>query len=389
MGGVPKSISKRHLLCRGLLALAVGPILPSSAHAQSSTGAPEYSPTSAENDALREEALAFIRRYSVPGLAVAIAYHGRLVYTDAFGLADATRGERLMRAQRFRIASASKPVTSAAIFSLVEEGRLQLSQRVFGTDGALGNDFGPFNPVSRIEDVTVEHLLTHTAGGWSNDANDPMFSRPELGHSELIAWTLRTHPLNAQPGTNFAYSNFGYCLLGRIIEKVSSQPYEVFVRRAVLEPCGITEMSIAGNTLAERQPNEVRYHPVGSGSPYSMNVRRMDSHGGWIARPEDLVRFATHVDGFSPASLLKPITIRTMITPSSANPRYAKGWLVNSAGNWWHNGSLPGTTSILVRTSSYLCWAAVTNIGGGDSPIGAALDRLMWAMVRKVPRWMA
>jgi len=120
-----------------------------------------------------------------------------------------------------------------------------------------------------------------------------------------------------------------------------------------------------------------------------MNVRRMDSHGGWIARPEDLVRFATHVDGFSPASLLKPITIRTMITPSSANPRYAKGWLVNSAGNWWHNGSLPGTTSILVRTSSYLCWAAVTNIGGGDSPIGAALDRLMWAMVRKVPRWMA
>src|SRR5262249_34929274 len=152
--------------------------------------------------------------------------------------------------------------------------------------GVLGNDFGPFNSDSRLQDVCVEHLLTHTSGGWSNDANDPMFSRPELGHSELIAWTLRTRPLKAQPGTTFAYSNFGYCLLGRIIERISTQQYEAFVRRAILEPCGIADMSIAGNTLEERQSNEVRYHPAGSGSPYAINVRRMDSHGGWIARPE-------------------------------------------------------------------------------------------------------
>jgi hypothetical protein len=88
----------------------------------------------------------------------------------------------------------------------------------------------------------------------------------------------------------------------------------------------------------------------------------MDSHGGWIATPSDLVRFAIHVDGFDVSrNILKPETIRKMATPGDANPNYARGWMVNTKGHWWHGGDLAGTTAILVRTSSHFCWAALTN----------------------------
>ena len=118
-----------------------------------------------------------------------------------------------------------------------------------------------------------------------------------------------------------------------------------------------------------------------------MNVTRMDSHGGWLASATDLVRFAMHVDGLAAErSILKPDTIKTMTAPSAANRGYAKGWAVNGR-NWWHNGSLPGTTSIMVRTQSGFCWAALANARHGES--GGALDRLVWTMVRAVGAWKA
>jgi hypothetical protein len=148
-------------------------------------------------------------------------------------------------------------------------------------------------------------------------------------------------------------------------------------------------MRIAGNTLAERLPEEVVYHGQGE-NPYDMNVRRMDSHGGWLASASDLVRFASHVDGFSPErDILKPETIRVMTTPTVANSGYAKGWAVNSQPNWWHNGSLPGTATIMVRTASGLCWAALTNTRREKSAMEGDLDALVWQMVGKVPEWHA
>jgi hypothetical protein len=119
-----------------------------------------------------------------------------------------------------------------------------------------------------------------------------------------------------------------------------------------------------------------------------MNVTRMDSHGGWIATPADLVQFFMHVDGFSaPPNILRPQTIETMTTASAANAGYAKGWEVNKANNWWHNGSLPGTTTIAVRTHSGFCWAAFTNTRRWNSAMDGDLDRLNWSMVRQVKAW--
>jgi CubicO group peptidase (beta-lactamase class C family) len=212
-----------------------------------------------------------------------------------------------------------------------------------------------------------------------------MFKNPQMNHQQLIAWTLDNAPLVTAPGTKHAYSNFGYCVLGRVIEKVTRQSYANYVGAAVLGRCGITGMRIAGNTRAQRAQEEVAYYP--DGNPYGMNVTRMDSHGGWIASASDLVRLTLHVDGFSAErDILKPDTIRTMTTPSEVNRGYAKGWAITGR-NWWHNGSLPGTTSIMVRTGSGFCWAALANARHGNS--GGALDRLVWTMARTVKAWKA
>src|SRR5262249_10283451 len=159
-------------------------------------------------------------------------------YEEAFGFADLDARTALSPAHRFRIASISKPITSVAIFKLIEQGKLALADRVFGSSGDLQNDYGPVPPGARIGDITIEHLLTHTAGGWPNDETDPMGKQHALDHAGLIAWTLKTRPLDHPPGAVFAYSNFGYCLLGRVIEKVTGRAYAAFVEAAVLSQAG-------------------------------------------------------------------------------------------------------------------------------------------------------
>ncbi|MCW1883599.1 beta-lactamase family protein [Luteolibacter flavescens] len=329
----------------------------------------------------------FMTEHSVPGLSVAFAHRERLVFSAAYGLADEAKGEKLTSNHTFRIASVSKPITAVAIFALIEQGKLKLGDKVFGEGGLLAvKSLDKLPP--KVSDVTVQHLLTHTAGGWGNERADPMFQHPELRHSDLIARTLQDHPLEHDPGTSYSYSNFGYCLLGRIIEEVTGKGYEEHVQQAVLDRCGIRTMRIAGNTLADRAPGEVVYHGRGGEDPYGMNVRRMDAHGGWLGRPEDLVKFLIRVDTrVEVPDILKEPSLKQMFQASAANPGYACGWAVNAAPNRWHAGSLPGTTTIAVTTASGMSWAGFTNARGPD--INAALDRMMWEMAKAVPAWNA
>jgi hypothetical protein len=123
----------------------------------------------------------------------------------------------------------------------------------------------------------------------------------------------------------------------------------------------------------------------------------MDSDSGWLATPTDLVIFLNHVAGApNIPALLKPETIKVMTTPSPAYPqttpaRYARGWMVRvDSGNWWHSGSLPGSTTIMVRTPTGFCWAALTNTRTEPSNvIDTALDQMMWNIVGCVPAWGA
>jgi CubicO group peptidase (beta-lactamase class C family) len=296
----------------------------------------------------------------------------------------------------FRIASVSKPITTITVFRAIEAGLLALTDRVFGQGGILGNQFGtPPYPDQRVTQITVQHLLEHTSG-WSG-AQDPMFGQPNATHADLIGQMLGLTLAN-NPGAIFDYLNFGYCVLGRVLEQVSGLTYPAFVRQQVLAPCGVTDMHIAGDTLAQRRPNEVTYTQQGMFNPYALPVARMDAHGGWIANPTDLLRIALRFDGFpSTPDLLQSNTIATMTTattasrPGGAPANYAKGWAVNSAGNWWHLGDFAGTISELVRTADGFCWAILANTRD-DARLDAmrtAIDSLGWTIKNGIADWPA
>lgn len=329
----------------------------------------------------------FMQDYKVPGVSLAIAKDDRLVLAKTYGYADKESNELMAPRHRLRIASCSKPVTATAIMKLVEQGKLKLSDKVFGSGGVLGTTYGTQPYKKWITDITVQQLLEHLGGGWTNDGNDPMFKNVTMNHSQLITWTLDNQALKTQPGTSYAYSNFGYCVLGRIIEKKTGQSYDSWVKNNVLNNCGVTTMEIGGNTLAQRKANEVKYYDSGD-DPYAsyMNVKRMDSHGGWIATPIDLVRFLVRVDKFSPkADILKEPTLTTMYTAPAVSTGYAKGWSVNKWDNYWHGGSLPGEQSIMVRTNSGYCWALIVNTRSNN--IGGAMDKLMWDINGAIKKW--
>jgi CubicO group peptidase (beta-lactamase class C family) len=320
---------------------------------------------------------AFIHTYNLPGLSLAIAYRGRLVFSEGYGLANTTTNEAVTPEHLFRIASISKPITSVAVFNLIDRGIVNLNDPVFGASGILGTTYGPLPSSSDIDKITVQHLLEHTSG-WNNLPTDIMY-KPDpsltlstwqnMTQNDLIRWMIAHRTLANGPGAVHDYLNFGYLVLGRVIEQVSGMSYADFVRQRVLRACDISDMHIAGDTLADRRTNEVVYYSQDAFDPYAIRVSRMDAHGGWIASPTDLVRFLVRVDRFPvPPDILSAASMDTMVTRTTAidtngNPStYAKGWGTHVAtGNYSHNGNLAGTAGWLVRTSNAYCYAVLAN----------------------------
>ncbi|SHL79965.1 CubicO group peptidase, beta-lactamase class C family [Chitinophaga jiangningensis] len=323
----------------------------------------------------------FMQQYHVPGMAVAITYHGKLVYAKGYGYADTTTKETVTTQHLFRIASVSKTITATAIFKLAEEHKLTMDQKVFGATGILGNEYTPANANPNLFKITVKQLLQHTSGGWPNDTRDPMFRYLQLDANTLLKRILQEDTLRYTPGEMYMYSNFGYCILGRVIEKISGVPYEEYVRTHVLQPAGIKDMQTGGNTISQKKNNEVTYYGQNGENPYIHNISRMDSHGGWIANVTDLARLLVVIDGFEDtADILSKPFLTEMTTGSTANAGYASGWAVNMYRNWWHAGSLPGTASEIVRTAKGFNWVILCNTRT-DKAFFNDLDGLIWKAV--------
>ena len=334
----------------------------------------------------------FMKLYNVPSLSLAITKDENLVYVKAYGQADIEANQSASPQSLYRLASLSKQITSIVIMELLDQGKIHLSDKVFGTGAILGTDFGtqPYGP--HITDITIDQLLHHTAGGWDNTTNDPMFSNPTMTAQQLISWTLDNRPLDNVPGTTYAYSNFGYCILGRVIEKITGMTYPNAAKTMLLQPVGATDMTIAGNTLADRIPNEVKYYGQSGENPYIYNIGRMDSHGGWLATATDLARILVHVDGFpAKQDVLSSNAITVMTTASTANSSYACGWFVNSSNNWWHTGSLPGTATEQARTISAgkFNFVILTNTRNLSANFVTGMDQLFWNAEANTPKWPA
>lgn len=367
---------------------------------------------------------ALMSKWNIPGGSVALARNGSIVLAKGYGQADKSGPAPVTTSSLFRLASLSKPVTAAAALKLYEAGSLDLEARVFD----ILNDVVPPPGASvdpRLAQITVRDLLRHS-GGWDRGLSfDPMFRSREIAaalglappaDAAAIVRYMMGQPLDHDPATRYAYSNFGYCLLGRIIEKITGQAYDAYVKSAVLVPAGADGMALGRSLAADRAPNEVVYYDydgaplaasvfdVGPSSvpwPYGgFAIEPMDAHGGWLASATDLLEFLLAVDGRSvPADLLQPATTALMVERpplaeyQGAASYYALGWQVRPTGadaNWWHTGSLPGTSTIMVRAASNMAWVALFN----SRPAAAdaffnELDSELWRAVNGVTDWSA
>jgi CubicO group peptidase (beta-lactamase class C family) len=280
---------------------------------------------------------------------------------------------------RFRIASVSKPITAAAVVKLSDLCGLNLDATVFGSGALLGNSFGT-PPYSAAEEaITLRQLLYHTAGWdtdgiWQVGTDDP---------DDAIDWQLDNasgEPANT-PGTAYDYMNIGYAVAGRVIEKRSGRSYEKFVQDELLAPSCVTEMEIGGNTLGDRKPNEVVYYDSTLGNPYNLSPSRMDAHGGWIAKPIDLLLFLRRIDGnTNNAELLTGDSLAEMLTPSGApggGSSYGLGLGIGGSG-WGHNGAMAGTLADLSYRNDGLAFAVTCNTWpAGDQFAGTLKSMIM------------
>jgi N-acyl-D-amino-acid deacylase len=362
-------------------------------------------------------------KWLIPGGSVALARNESIVLAAAYGEADRSAGTDVSTSSLFRVASLSKPVTAAAVLKLVEAGLLDLDAGAF----EIVSDIEPPPGATvdpRLAGVTVRDLLRHS-GGWDRGVSfDPMFRSREIAaamgvappaDAAAIIGFMRGQPLDHDPGVVYAYSNFGYCLLGRIIERVSGQSYEEYVRATVLTPAGAAGMRLGRSLEADRAPGEVVYYdyagaplaasvfdtgPSGVPWPYGgFAIEPMDSHGGWLASASDLLRFLLVVDGRTvKADVLQPATVALMVARpplaeyEGAASYYAFGWQVRPVGgdaNWWHTGSLPGTSAIMVRAASNgLSWVALFNSRPANADaFFSELDSELWRAVNGVTDW--
>ncbi|HEY2414221.1 MAG TPA: serine hydrolase domain-containing protein [Pirellulaceae bacterium] len=391
-----------------------------------------------ECTSLDEWMKSFLTEHKIPGGSLAVMRDGKLVYARGFGWADREAKTPVRPDSLFRIASVSKPITAATILKLAEEKRLKLDDKVL--------DYLPFNPHfeadanfdERWRQITLAHCLSHT-GGWDRDKSyDPMFQAIRMTKSlkidlpitppSIIRYQLG-QPLDFDPGERYAYSNFGYSILGRIIEKVTGQPYEDHVRRAVLRPLGIERARIGRSLERERFDGEVKYYVVndakntattgpGAGEakvpiPYGVwRQETLDSHGGWIASAPDLVRFAAAFDlvesGKSIRSkFLSPASVEQMFSRHADIPsaddkakitsHYGYGWLLKDERDAdgkttmvaRHGGALPCTAASLMHFPNSLNVAVLFNLGqSADGKfLGRRMEEPLTRRIREIKTW--
>jgi len=162
--------------------------------------------------ALDQSVSAFMKQYSVPGLSLAITLNDKLVYVKAYGQSDVEDNQAATTNNLYRISSLSKQITSAVIMKLMDQGKINMTDKVFGPGAILGTEYGTLPYGSGITGITVSDLLHHTEGGWPDDNTDPLGQNPSMSVQQIVSWGLDNVPLITAPGTpsSYYYSHFGY-----------------------------------------------------------------------------------------------------------------------------------------------------------------------------------
>ena len=276
---------------------------------------------------------------------VLIAKNGKPVLAEAYGLADREHKTPNTLKTRFRIGSMNKMFTAVATLQLVQAGKLELT----GTVGKYLPDYPNKNVASK---VTIHQLLTHTGG--TGDFFGPEYDahRSELRTLPDYITLLGNREPEFEPGSKFEYSNFGFILLGAIIEKVSGQSYYDYVREHVYAPAGMTSTA----SDPEDRPDPARsigYTKMGGGEQWKPNTDtlpyRGTSAGGGYSTVEDLLKFA----GALQENKLLNAHYTELLTTGKTDTQdghYAYGFedqSINGTRCFGHGGGAPGMNGSL------------------------------------------
>ncbi|MBK9120326.1 MAG: beta-lactamase family protein [Phycisphaerales bacterium] len=337
---------------------------------------------------------------------LAVMRDGVIVYQRGFGWKDADKTIPLRHDAVARIASITKPFTAAAIQRLYSTGHLDPDDIVFNLGqpgGGLlsyaafdGNGLVQFPniPDSRMQDITVQQILSHTSGLPSNAVADPMFQEITIanafndadlptgnppGRTRHTQWVLGL-TLASDPGGTVAYSNFGFMVLGQVIEAVSGTNHLTYVRNNVLGGIAwlpITEV-VAGRTFeVELDPREPYYANTQMATnvfdPNGPQVRR--AHGGYHHE----LHFASGAFATSTTALLHLAeNYYVQAENFGGGSALTYGALTNGVRSTRsHGGLLWGTDTSLRQRSDGVNFAVIFNAGGPGTNFGGQMRDLL------------
>jgi CubicO group peptidase (beta-lactamase class C family) len=283
-----------------------------------------------------------------PGMSVAVAVDGKLVWAEGFGVADLEQCVPVTPKTKFRIGSTSKPLTSAAVALLYDQKRLDL-------DAPIQRYVPDFSDKGHI--ITTRQLLGHLGGirGYNAEESSKLDRDMYRSVSESLK-RFKDDPLAAPPGAKWIYSAYGYVLASAAIEGASGQDFLSFMHDKVFLPLGMQD------SLADESDkiilNRARWYTVVADGSYRNTPYEDLSYkwagGGFLSTAEDLARFGSALlkPGFLKQDTLA-MTFSRQKTSDGQNTKYGLGWFIHDAGDgterqFEHSGGVAGSSSWLV-----------------------------------------
>lgn len=327
--------------------------------------------------------LSYLNAWKLKGASISVIRNDSLIFAKGFGWADVEKREQMQPYHLLRMASVSKLITAAGIMSLVDRGMLELDRKVFGKDGILtGGIYDKVASDTSYCKITVEHLLRHEGGF----ILEPVFSLGEVRRGlgitgkvsgeDVIRYAF-TKGLRFQPGESQNYSNLGFLLLSKIIERISGCEYEEYIQENIFKPIGCTDMHIGGTYLAERYKGEVRYysHSDAYVAYGGNNLALCSGAGGWCGSTMELAKFVAAIDGKPQMrDVISVMSVQEMTEYFPESPqKFALGWNdTNPEKGWVRTGSLAGTTAFIKYFPDGECWIFIANT---STFLGPALSK--------------
>jgi len=286
---------------------------------------------------------------------VLVAKEGKPLWREAYGKANYEWDVPNTIDTRFRLGSITKQFTAMAIMILAERGKLSVQDPI---SKHLADSPKAWEP------ITIRQLLTHTSGIPSYTSFPQMMTRTvrlPATIDEVIA-TFKDKELDFQPGDKFTYSNSGYIVLGKIIERVSGTDYETFLRQNVFQPLEMNDSGYDHNSaiLPRRAAGHVRMLNLIGNAPY-IDMTWPHAAGALYSTVDDLARWD---QALSAGKLVGPESYKEMFTPERSS--YAFGWFVRTRDGHkeiGHGGGIHGFSSSILRyPDDKLCVVVLNNV---------------------------